>query len=465
MNSHDFVSPNRSSKILRNIRNAKAAKIVELAGQAAQICSYENLEAFPSVFFHTANSSIGAGRSPCSFSGCRLERVKELEQFAALYSDKVYISNFFDYHTWGDTTKEDLRSALANDLVVLSALLPLVEAEKVQMIDFGKVCPHCLTVQALSNNYQVQYEKAVTDLNLRFYTEVQYSLAYDEGVFSLKASGPDLLISHGRLGLVCGDSLKHKLLTIVPRVAKEAEAKGEVRLTTAQAKRIGVGEEFSRPILYNIAFELGGAHLLKTSYLSDSSLEINLIQDLARDPLARRSCSLMAKYLTTLVPFLDSVSTSDLLKLRESEEESFISFRAALTEAVEEYKKHSRGRFGERDAQAVYGDIILPRLANLDARINKARKSFIKDSATKVFSWVGAISVGVYTGIFSSSPLDGAAAFAAVKAGAELPSKVMGKSDRRESVKTDDMYFLWKVRKLSHPSDFEQAARPIARCK
>jgi len=333
------------------------------------------------------------------------------------------------------------------DLLIFSALLPLIEAGRIQLVTFQDICPHCLSLEALEQNAKTEYDKAITDLRKRYLKEVSYSILYEEGFLSLFGQGHEDLIPHGGLTVVFSD------LTLLPSKAQslilKAKTTGEIKLTTAQAKKIQAAQYFSDPIFASIAFELGGTHFLKTSYLSESDLELSFIRSLSKDPIVRRRTALMSKYLTCIVPFIDSVDTSALIRLRDNEQEAFSLFRAALTKAIEEYKSQGKA-FTERDAQAVYADIIQPRLATLDAKIRSAKRSFRKGGVRKVLGWTGAISVGLYTGIFTADPLVGAAAFGAAK----LFESIMAKSDLEETIKQDDMYFLWKVRELAN-------ARPV----
>ncbi len=63
--------------------------------------------------------------------------------------------------------------------------------------------------------------------------------------------------------------------------------------------------------------------------------------------------------------------------------------------------------------------------------------------------WIGSISAGIYTGLFTSNPLAGAAAFGAAKVGAEFLESLMAKSDVQELIRQDEMYFLWRVKQLA----------------
>lgn len=437
--------------VFKSIQKASLRQIADLCRQSGDISSCENLQPVPSIFNHTASLPLGGDRYPCESISCRLQKLKELAQFAALYSDKVYVRNFLnDYADEEHLTKLDKDLVLdkfQKDLIVFSTLLPLIEAGKVQLITFQKICPHCLSLQSLQQNAGPQYDKASKDLEKRYYSEVDYSLRYREGALVLEARGPEILVPHGESHYISRDMTQ--LGIPAAHLIKKTKAAGEVKLTSAQAKRIKAAKHFFGPVIDSIAFELGGAHFLKTSYLSDSELEVNFIRNVTTDPIARRRTTLMMKYLTCLIPFIDSVDTSKLITLRADEHESFALFRSALNKAIHEYKVHG-DTLTQRDAQAIYADIIQPRLAALDAKIRAAKRRFVKKSMREILGWTGAISFGYYTGIFTGSPFAGAAAFGAAKAGAELLESTMTKSDVKETIKQDDMYFLWRVKELAY---------------
>jgi hypothetical protein len=440
--------------VFKRIQKANLHLIADLCRQSGEISSYENIHPVPSLFSHTASLPLGGGTFPCSSTLCRLQKIKELAQFAALYSDKVYIKNFLY-----DIANEEVLTKVGKDrvvklfedhLIVFSTLLPLIETGKVQLVTFKRFCPHCLSLRSLEQNAGPQYDKASKDLEKRYYSEVTYSLQYREGDLHLISRGPDILVPHGEIytqivGLT-------QLANLPTRLIEKTKIGGEVILTPAQAKKIEAATHFVTPVINSIAFELGGAHFLKTSYLSESDLEVNFIRNVTIDPIARRRTALMMKYLTCLIPFIDSVDTSKLITLRQDEQESFALFRSALNKAIDEYKVHG-DTFTQRDAQAVYADIVQPRLAALDAKIRAAKQRFAKKTMREILGWTGAISFGYYTGIFTGSPFTGAAAFAAVKAGEKLLESTMTKSDVKESIKQDDMYFLWRVKELAHTRD------------
>lgn len=187
---------------------------------------------------------------------------------------------------------------------------------------------------------------------------------------------------------------------------------------------------------------------LGTMFLTERALDIELLRQLSADTSIEQRNRLLQKYLTCIVPFIDSVHPIDLVKLRQGEEASFILFRHALTRAIDEYKGQ-KAELTERDAKSIYGDIIQPQLARLDSKVNSARRNLIKKTTAQIAGWTAAISVGLYAGLLPSGIAAAAAALGLTKVIADLGQELLAKRDVEEEIRQEEMYFLWKVRKLA----------------
>jgi hypothetical protein len=435
------------------ISKANLDDIFDFCTQFSEITSYENIESRQTIYTHSSSEGIGGGRAPCGTLSCRSNKIDELIQFSTLYSDRVYIKNFFHdlLPVKSSNPMEDwIRYQFANDIPLLLRLYPLIKSGNIVPVTFTGFCPHCLTIESLSQSKEKEYERACKSLYNEYYDTVEYTLSFvDNNVFDLKAIGPEYLIPHSLQWLrITNKDMIDSFVKKISGVVEKTKRGMNVKLTKSQSRKIEVAEIFAGRILNSVAFELGGSQLLGTSYLTDNKLEVDFIRNLTDDPIAQRRTVLMQKYLSCIVPFIENIEPSDLINLRKVEKESFIQFRAALTKAVEEYKIHG-STFTERDAQAVYADLVQPQLATMESKVKKAKRHFVKDSRRKIIGWVGSISVGLFTGFLTSDVLSGSAAFAATKVGAELFDNIMAKSDTEESIKDDSLYFLWKVKKLS----------------
>src|ERR1017187_7678278 len=79
---------------LQQLSKESFTDLLEISEQSAELSAPKELAATNYHFTHTASISMSGGPSPCSALKCRMNRAHELTQFAALYSDCVYINNF-----------------------------------------------------------------------------------------------------------------------------------------------------------------------------------------------------------------------------------------------------------------------------------------------------------------------------------------------------------------------------------
>ena len=146
------------------------------------------------------------------------------------------------------------------------------------------------------------------------------------------------------------------------------------------------------------------------------------------------------------MPFAKELKPSEILKMRQRDEDAFTLFKAALANAVAEYKRNY-GTFTEADAKALYSDVIRPKLAKLEARIQKSRRSLVKGTTRTVLAWTGAISAGLYCGFLPEGLVAAAAALGLTKVLADFTKDLMNRSDTLEPVRDQDMYFLWRLKR------------------
>ena len=127
----------------------------------------------------------------------------------------------------------------------------------------------------------------------------------------------------------------------------------------------------------------------------------------------------MQKHLTSLVPFLGDVPPASVLKLRQREEESFLTYRQALNKAIDDVRAQ-RSDFSEREARSIYSDVVAPELARLDRAVKTARREILKDAGRSIVSWSAAISFGMYAGLLPEQLLLAAKALGLTKALADI---------------------------------------------
>jgi len=124
------------------------SKIVQLAEAIVEESEQEEPDVVHNTFTHSAGSSLAGGRGfACEGLDHRLEGVERLSRFAVMYSDEVYIENFFSGYEHLAKYRDDneLRIALNDDLHVLFALKPLLENDYVKFFTpHEHICRECL---------------------------------------------------------------------------------------------------------------------------------------------------------------------------------------------------------------------------------------------------------------------------------------------------------------------------------
>lgn len=75
------------------------------------------------------------------------------------------------------------------------------------------------------------------------------------------------------------------------------------------------------------------------------------------------------------------------------------------------------------------------------------KKSLVKNTASKIIGWAGAISLGWYAGLLPADLATAATALGLIKLVAELTENTLTKSITGDSIRDEPMYYLWKVKK------------------
>jgi hypothetical protein len=80
------------------ISKMTAIDIIKFAEQSRELTLAQNIVQQEGLLTHTASFSLGGSSHPCSDIMCRIEKARQLTQFAAFYSDRIYIHNFIADH-------------------------------------------------------------------------------------------------------------------------------------------------------------------------------------------------------------------------------------------------------------------------------------------------------------------------------------------------------------------------------
>jgi hypothetical protein len=431
---------------IKAVSKMTALDIIEFAAQSRELTLAQNIVQKEGLLTHTASFSLGGSSYPCSEIMCRVKKAQQLAQFAAFYSDRIYIHNFIaDHlrHLEGDKYPNEamLKYTFANDLIVLDYLRPLIEAEIIVPVTSPHHCPNCFVREILHHDTDKRLASAIERLADRYAKELTYTLYRDkDGLINLVMEGPDDLLEHSYLAIITSDQppryYKH--------LRKQLNQGLEVRLPRKVVEQMGLDLNMTNYVFQNIVFELAVAKFLNTSYVTERPIDIAMLNDITTENRIQQRSRIIRDNLMCLVPFINNISAIDVLKLREAEQEAFIRFRQSLNKALNESLTSNR-EFGANEARQVYQDIIRPELSNLDGKMKHGYKNLFRDTAFEVFGWSAAIGIGLYTGIVPDALAPAAKALGFTKVLAELFKGILNKSHPESEIKDADMYFLWKV--------------------
>jgi len=276
----------------------------------------------------------------------------------------------------------------------------------------------------------------------RIRDEVQVELDWSGYGFAAAATGPSDILEHGTHYMLLDGEPKLDYRKIADALEEE-----NVVLSQADRKRLGLNTRLAGSILESIGFELQMAKLLKVPFVTEREIHLELLQRISGDRKLERRNQIIEKHLTCIVPFLDNVALPDILKLRANEGDAFQRFRKALDVSIDQYSSNG-DKFTERDAAQLYSDVLAPELSKLNQQVSAAQKRLRKTAITKASAWAGVIGFGSYMGLVPSDLIAAAQALGLTKIAADILEAFGAENSAKDVVRSEDMYFLWKLKKL-----------------
>jgi len=141
------------------------------------------------------------------------------------------------------------------------------------------------------------------------------------------------------------------------------------------------------------------------------------------------------------MPFIEGLSTKEILRIRDHEAASFEVFRNALRQAITERLKASGNDSTSEDiALDIVEDLIIPALADIENKLDAALRLLKRGSSVGLAAGGTVATVGLLTGFPIAGPLVGAAL--------ALPD-VRNYFNARREIESSDLYFLWNISEKS----------------
>jgi hypothetical protein len=386
-----------------------------------------------SPYEFSASNTFAGAPTPCSSFECRLDRVRELAYFAALYADRVLIASPFpgiDRTSSIVSLQTEIVTAVASCLY----LKPLLVAGIVEYIhrDQENVCVSCYA--GLSGKTAEQGRRIISDLEREYTDRVKYYLERENGVNLVVPEGPsDLFDVH---------TVK-ELKSIPISMRKIVRGDGRWLIPTPVATEMKLPREYALPAAFDIFGRDMCADRFGTSYLTRREIDLRVVNDAMSDKRNDR----LNWNLGHDLPLLFQAAPSDLINLRRNETDAFKTYQVAL-----QYAAAKASSEGPVNVSQLFQDVIAPEIRRMNAALKSARSSLKRGLAADVASASAFVSIALMSGLIAP----GLATAITAAGGIHFTSKValkVSKLIKQEprNARQDQFYFLWKVANLARP--------------
>lgn len=409
----------------------------------------------PSIHTHCASLGMGGTRDECSALGCRQKDLNELARFAALYSDKVFIHNFLANHTpsWGHPPEEDsldFRRDLIEDIQLLLFIRSLLETNKIVLFTPpATTCPYCYAKELFGSKADKRLQHAISSLSRDLYKQMVVEFYADEFGYGAKYNTESGLFRH-QTHVRAFEELPTPVSSKLELI-EQLQRGQSVTLSRKLKHELALHKELADDVLNSLRYQMSVADIVGASFLTHRDVDVKVLSYISSDIELDQRNAIVMKHLGSIVPFVGDVPISKLLRLRQREEEAFLSFRLALDTMLKEVTMQ-KGSLTERDAQSLYADVIAPELATLDRKVKEAKRDLVKTPLVTAVSAAAMITFGVYSGMVPAELSQIASALGLAKIAYDTVNKAGELLDVEKSIRPERFYFLWKVKHLTKQS-------------
>lgn len=353
----------------------RSIPINEIADISIKIEKYIENNQQPSnsrIFTHSASTSLAA--RGCNFLDHRLPIINQLARFALMYSEKVYMCSYFADYLNPDLVKDPMlaRKAFFEDLIIINEIRDLVEKGFMEFFSpIRNICYACRAKELLGKKPGKSFSQQIKILESDYYNTTEIECYKKSGNYVIDCSSPRLHHNVRTYFKIPPEPLVKR-----PTILSKVDQGDTVHLSKSLSKEFELHVHFAHGFADDILMGLMASANLNTSFLTDNEFHVSFLNSLNSDKNIRNRNNIVANHLTSLVPFVEEVPLKNLIKLRNREEDAFITYRLALNTAIETVLS-SKDNFTGEDARSIYADIIDPNLAELEKKINMAKKGIV----------------------------------------------------------------------------------------
>jgi hypothetical protein len=402
-----------------------------------------------------ANSNMsGTCDGGCASSQCRLTRVDQLSRFATLYSDTVYIQNYFpDWHQVDIDPRDPsqqyrFRSCLSGSIKIINQIEPLIRNGIIRFIPSAiGVCKDCYHKMLASD---ANIKKHIKELDRLYSETTSAKLRVHSGpsvggphIYEIHVTCDEDLFDHGS-----HYAFTSKLPPILLRKVLNNPSSKQYQLSSFEILRGHINTGLLQAIATDVSCLKLFCSNSNLKYLTHRTLDISLLQAITEeDNLSIKYNDVLSSQLMFEMPVFSNIPLSSLLKIRANEYDAFISYRQTINHLLNEYITQGRD-LSPMIAKQIYSDIIQPKVLALDKRISTIRRSTILKSLANVAISASSLTFGLCGNSLPSalnSALIAVGLTQALTTASSLPSVLKTPPD----IKNHNLYFVWKLSKMS----------------
>ncbi len=398
-------------------------------------------------FSYAAALHMGGDSAECFDLDCRMRRINKLARYAALYSDTVYIPSYFSKYTTlkAEESLPTSKQRFFEDLQVISEIRPLIERDFIRIFPIEThYCFGCQANALLGEGAKNRFTRQFNRLKKTYLENMRASVSQLGATYLWRLSGPAQYMDHAVARVQ--SAMNHPVLSHRPRIAGSLRRGKTLKVSKTLLREMSFHWEKAHEVARNALYGLTTSRCLNTSFLTGSDIHVSFLNSLQQSSVISRQNIVAANHLASIIPFAEDVSLTDIITLRNREEEAFVKYRQALKSAIAEFVKPGAA-FTEKEARELHADVIAPSLAALDIRVKRAKRDLISKPLRSVSGVVGSLSFGMLTGLVSSDISAIAKAIGIVGFGAKFIADVMALGDSETAIADEHLYFLWKVKK------------------
>lgn len=180
-------------------------------------------------------------------------------------------------------------------------------------------------------------------------------------------------------------------------------------------------------------------------YLTDNNIEVNLLKSISKDQALLSCNDVLSSYIVFEMPILQNLPLPDLLKIRQSDYDLFITYRDTINNIISQYISPNNP-IDISMAKEIYEDAIRPNVARLDRKLFSIKKSSIARSIQNLVISTASLSFGLCANI-PYQPLVAALVSLGLITGIKAVDSIHDTFSIPEEIKNNNLYFLWKISK------------------